>query len=69
MDLSLLGSLAVSSGITVGALKEATIGDIEGGNSLEATELSGRKYSSLSQFRDKSLIIQSRPFHANRSKL
>ena len=34
------------------SLKDATLGDIEGGNSFEATESSRREYSSLPQSRD-----------------
>jgi hypothetical protein len=49
MDFSLLGGLAVSSGITVGASKETAIGDIEGGDSLETTKIGWREDLSLPQ--------------------
>jgi hypothetical protein len=49
IDLSFLGGLTVSTGITVGASKDAPIGDIEGRNSFETAKISWSEYLSSSQ--------------------
>lgn len=59
MDLSFLRSLAIASRIAVSALKEATLGDIKGRNSFQATELSRSQDLALSLLRNNLTGFQS----------
>jgi hypothetical protein len=49
LNLSFLRGLAISSGVTVSALEDTAIGDIEGGDSLETTKIGWSEYPSFPQ--------------------
>ena len=59
IDLSCLRGLAISPGVTVSTLKKTATGDIESGNSFEATEMGRSEDPSSPQFWNNFMILQS----------